>query len=210
MCEVLSSDHGGGPPRIPFSTFRFLYAYIAQVDGEISASQVSRMLSYIEQDMWVNSYQLEEKNTGKINLAGHDIVRLLYYTAPGTEKCWEEQELRIQKRKGRGGEEGYTTAILRVLPRQTSCWASPGNVLEMQLFRLHPEPSQSEIGGRGLGVCVWANPPGEWLLFRFDQPGRSGEGGKTIKSLEEKRVMRAGATAEFIWIERLSIFFLNC
>ncbi|XP_004642232.1 ropporin-1A [Octodon degus] len=51
ICEVLSSDHGGGPPRIPFSTFQFLYTYIAEVDGEISASHVSRMLNYIEHEV---------------------------------------------------------------------------------------------------------------------------------------------------------------
>ncbi|KAM8770532.1 ropporin-1A [Rhynchonycteris naso] len=50
-CEVLSSDHDGGPARIPFSTFQFLYKYIAEVDGEISASHVSRMLAYIEQEV---------------------------------------------------------------------------------------------------------------------------------------------------------------
>ncbi|XP_036883861.1 ropporin-1 [Sturnira hondurensis] len=50
-CEVLSSDHGSGPARIPFSTFQFLYTYIAEVDGEISASHVSRMLAYIEQEV---------------------------------------------------------------------------------------------------------------------------------------------------------------
>ncbi|KAF3827488.1 hypothetical protein GH733_002974, partial [Mirounga leonina] len=50
VCEVLSSDHDSGPPRIPFSTFQFLYTYIAEVDGEISASHVSRMLNYIEQE----------------------------------------------------------------------------------------------------------------------------------------------------------------
>ncbi|XP_028360750.1 ropporin-1A [Phyllostomus discolor] len=50
-CEVLSSDHDCGPARIPFSTFQFLYTYIAEVDGEISASHVSRMLAYIEQEV---------------------------------------------------------------------------------------------------------------------------------------------------------------
>ncbi|XP_035129846.1 ropporin-1B isoform X1 [Callithrix jacchus] len=50
LCEVLC-DHDGGPPRIPFSTFRFLYTYIAKMLGEISASHVSRMLNYIEQDV---------------------------------------------------------------------------------------------------------------------------------------------------------------
>ncbi|XP_053514791.1 coiled-coil domain-containing protein 14-like, partial [Artibeus jamaicensis] len=50
-CEVLSSGHDSGPARIPFSTFQFLYTYIAEVDGEISASHVSRMLAYIEQEV---------------------------------------------------------------------------------------------------------------------------------------------------------------
>ncbi|ELK23351.1 ropporin-1A isoform X2 [Myotis yumanensis] len=50
-CEVLSCDHDSGPARIPFSTFQFLYTYIAEVDGEISASHVSRMLNYIEQEV---------------------------------------------------------------------------------------------------------------------------------------------------------------
>nr|XP_005001171.2 ropporin-1A [Cavia porcellus] len=51
VCEVLSCDNAGGPPRIPFSTFQFLYTYIAEIDGEISASHVSRMLNYIEHEV---------------------------------------------------------------------------------------------------------------------------------------------------------------
>lgn len=51
ICEVLSNENESGPARIPFSTFQFLYTYIAEVDGEISASHVSRMLNYIEQEM---------------------------------------------------------------------------------------------------------------------------------------------------------------
>ncbi|XP_039333292.2 ropporin-1B [Saimiri boliviensis] len=50
VCEVLC-DHDGGPPRIPFSMFQFLYTYIAKVDRESSASHVSRMLSYIQQEV---------------------------------------------------------------------------------------------------------------------------------------------------------------
>ncbi|KAJ7345876.1 hypothetical protein JRQ81_001826 [Phrynocephalus forsythii] len=51
ICEVLSNENDTGPARIPFSTFQFLYTYIAEVDGEISASHVSRMLNYIEQEI---------------------------------------------------------------------------------------------------------------------------------------------------------------
>uniref|UniRef100_A0A8D0C0X8 Ropporin-1A n=1 Tax=Salvator merianae TaxID=96440 RepID=A0A8D0C0X8_SALMN len=51
ICEVLANENDTGPARIPFSTFQFLYTYIAEVDGEISASHVSRMLNYIEQEI---------------------------------------------------------------------------------------------------------------------------------------------------------------
>lgn len=50
VCEVLSSDHDSGPPS-PFSTFQFLYTYIAEVDGGDLSITVSRMLNYIEQEV---------------------------------------------------------------------------------------------------------------------------------------------------------------
>nr|XP_033802280.1 ropporin-1-like [Geotrypetes seraphini] len=50
-CEVLSSDCENGPPRIPFSTFQFLYTYLAEMDGEVSPTQVNRMLNYIQQEI---------------------------------------------------------------------------------------------------------------------------------------------------------------
>uniref|UniRef100_G3UK26 Ropporin-1A n=1 Tax=Loxodonta africana TaxID=9785 RepID=G3UK26_LOXAF len=52
LCSFRQSSHNGVPPQtFPFSTFQFLYTYIAEVDGEISASHVSRMLNYIEQEV---------------------------------------------------------------------------------------------------------------------------------------------------------------
>ncbi|XP_075698839.1 ropporin-1-like isoform X2 [Rhinoderma darwinii] len=47
-CEVLS-DEESEPPSIPFSTFQFLYRFLAAVDGEVSEPQVHQMLTYLEQ-----------------------------------------------------------------------------------------------------------------------------------------------------------------
>uniref|UniRef100_A0A8D0L4J6 Ropporin-1-like protein n=1 Tax=Sphenodon punctatus TaxID=8508 RepID=A0A8D0L4J6_SPHPU len=43
-CEILTTDPEGGPARIPFDTFSFLYSYLAIVDGEIPESEVEAFL----------------------------------------------------------------------------------------------------------------------------------------------------------------------
>uniref|UniRef100_G3UJU6 Rhophilin associated tail protein 1 like n=1 Tax=Loxodonta africana TaxID=9785 RepID=G3UJU6_LOXAF len=64
-CHHLGEEPNAGILGIPFSTFQFLYTYIAEVDGEISASHVSRMLNYIEQEVRVNA---EEESSGQLRL----------------------------------------------------------------------------------------------------------------------------------------------
>ncbi|XP_075466874.1 ropporin-1-like isoform X2 [Ascaphus truei] len=49
--EILSSCHENGSARIPFSTFQFLYTFLADVDGEVSGTQVNRMLTYLQQEV---------------------------------------------------------------------------------------------------------------------------------------------------------------
>ncbi|XP_030059364.1 ropporin-1-like [Microcaecilia unicolor] len=50
-CEILSTERESGQPRIPFSTFQFLYTFLADVDGEVSRTQVNRMLTYLHQEI---------------------------------------------------------------------------------------------------------------------------------------------------------------
>nr|XP_033797147.1 uncharacterized protein LOC117359083 [Geotrypetes seraphini] len=50
-CEILSTERESGAPRIPFSTFQFLYTFLADVDGEVSRTQVNRMLTYLHQEI---------------------------------------------------------------------------------------------------------------------------------------------------------------
>ncbi|XP_059822037.1 ropporin-1-like [Hypanus sabinus] len=50
--EILSSKEDGG--RIPYTTFRFLYSYLAMIDGEIHRSQIEKMLNNIERQVAEN------------------------------------------------------------------------------------------------------------------------------------------------------------
>uniref|UniRef100_A0A8C5MZ41 Ropporin-1-like protein n=1 Tax=Leptobrachium leishanense TaxID=445787 RepID=A0A8C5MZ41_9ANUR len=47
-CEILTEDPEGGAARIPFTTFTFLYKYLATIDGDISETTVASALSYLQ------------------------------------------------------------------------------------------------------------------------------------------------------------------
>ena len=98
--------------------------------------------------------------------------------------------------------EWYRTVTLRVPPRPAA--AAPGNVLEMQFFRLYPKPIKSETLVLRPGTCASASPPS----VSGSHPGLPRGGGgveeeQTDKRSDKERVMRAGATAELSWRERV-------
>ncbi|XP_048832457.1 ropporin-1-like protein [Brienomyrus brachyistius] len=47
-CEILTEDPEGGPARIPFDTFADLYAYLAQLDGDIPRDQIDSFLHSLQ------------------------------------------------------------------------------------------------------------------------------------------------------------------
>ncbi|XP_078540038.1 ropporin-1-like [Lissotriton helveticus] len=49
--EILSTSQRCHPPRIPFSTFQFLYQYLASVDERISPVLIHRSLRYLQQEI---------------------------------------------------------------------------------------------------------------------------------------------------------------
>ncbi|KAJ7375715.1 Ropporin-1-like protein [Desmophyllum pertusum] len=53
VCEILSTDLEGGPARIPFSLFKELYTYLAEIDGEIPGNTWILLLN-ISAMMWKN------------------------------------------------------------------------------------------------------------------------------------------------------------
>ena len=50
LCEILTTDQEGGPARIPLEQFEKLYKFLAQVDGEVTADQVHKVLEYLRND----------------------------------------------------------------------------------------------------------------------------------------------------------------
>lgn len=51
VCEILTTDLEGGPARIPFSLFKELYTYLAEIDGEIPKEHVSTVIDHLNYDM---------------------------------------------------------------------------------------------------------------------------------------------------------------
>ncbi|XP_078577175.1 ropporin-1-like protein [Branchiostoma floridae x Branchiostoma japonicum] len=51
VCEILTSDPEGGAARIDFNTFKELYTYLAQIDGEIGQVHIDGVLSYLQYDV---------------------------------------------------------------------------------------------------------------------------------------------------------------
>ncbi|XP_014350415.1 ropporin-1-like protein isoform X1 [Latimeria chalumnae] len=62
-CEILTTDPEGGPARIPFATFKYLYSYLAELDGDISQSEASHVLSSLEQNVLLNALLQPETTT---------------------------------------------------------------------------------------------------------------------------------------------------
>ena len=53
VCEILTTDLEGGPARIPFSLFKELYTYLAEIDGEIAKEHVDTVIEHLNYDVWV-------------------------------------------------------------------------------------------------------------------------------------------------------------
>ena len=53
VCEILTTDLEGGPARIPFSLFKELYTYLAEIDGEIAKEHVDTVIEHLSYDVWV-------------------------------------------------------------------------------------------------------------------------------------------------------------
>ncbi|XP_038626390.1 ropporin-1-like protein [Tachyglossus aculeatus] len=50
-CEILTTDPEGGPARIPFETFAFIYKYLAQLDGEICPADTESFLNTLKEQV---------------------------------------------------------------------------------------------------------------------------------------------------------------
>lgn len=62
ICEVITKDLDGGQARVDFETFRYLYKYLATVDGEIPLRHVNSVLEHLSYDVERQSGMIGPQN----------------------------------------------------------------------------------------------------------------------------------------------------
>ncbi|XP_028623532.1 ropporin-1-like protein [Grammomys surdaster] len=62
VCEILTSDPEGGPARIPFETFAYVYQYLSALDPELPASDTEDYLANLRE-------KSESRKNGMIGLS---------------------------------------------------------------------------------------------------------------------------------------------
>ncbi|XP_021794933.1 ropporin-1-like protein isoform X1 [Papio anubis] len=51
LCEILTDDPEGGPARIPFKTFSYVYRYLAKLDSDVSSSETESYLASLKENI---------------------------------------------------------------------------------------------------------------------------------------------------------------
>ncbi|XP_002165717.3 ropporin-1-like protein [Hydra vulgaris] len=62
ICEVITKDLEGGRARIEFETFKYLYKYLAVIDGDIPLSHVTKVLEHLDFDVKQQSGMIAPRN----------------------------------------------------------------------------------------------------------------------------------------------------
>lgn len=50
LCEILTKDEEGGPARIPFETFSYVYRYLSGLDSDSSAVETEAYLNSLKEN----------------------------------------------------------------------------------------------------------------------------------------------------------------
>lgn len=48
LCEVLTADPEGGPARIPFETFSYVYRYLSELDSDVLQGDTETYLATLK------------------------------------------------------------------------------------------------------------------------------------------------------------------
>ncbi|XP_006915930.2 ropporin-1-like protein [Pteropus alecto] len=68
LCEILTTDPEGGPARIPFETFAYVYRYLSRLDPAISVAETDVYLSSLKDS-------IESRKNGMIGLSDFFVLR---------------------------------------------------------------------------------------------------------------------------------------
>ncbi|XP_066230613.1 ropporin-1-like protein [Saccopteryx leptura] len=68
LCEILTKDPEGGPARIPFETFSYVYRYLSGLDPEIPAMETEVYLTSLKEG-------IDSRKNGMIGLADFFVLK---------------------------------------------------------------------------------------------------------------------------------------
>ncbi|XP_032076020.1 ropporin-1-like protein [Thamnophis elegans] len=67
-CEILTDDPEGGPARIPYDTFQFLYSYLASLDDEITEEVSESFLKSLKEQVARKDYMVGTADFSTVKL----------------------------------------------------------------------------------------------------------------------------------------------
>ncbi|KAM3840308.1 ropporin-1-like protein isoform 1-T2 [Vipera latastei] len=67
-CEILTHDPEGGPARIPYSTFTFIYSYLASLDDEITEEVSESFLKSLKEQVSRKDYMVGTADFSTVKL----------------------------------------------------------------------------------------------------------------------------------------------
>ncbi|XP_034267759.1 ropporin-1-like protein [Pantherophis guttatus] len=67
-CEILTHDPEGGPARIPYVTFQFLYSYLASLDDEITEEASESFLKSLKEQVARKDYMVGTADFSTVKL----------------------------------------------------------------------------------------------------------------------------------------------
>nr|KAF6355938.1 rhophilin associated tail protein 1 like [Myotis myotis] len=67
LCEILTQDPEGGPARIPFKTFSYVYRYLSSLDSDIATSETEAYLASLKDN-------IDNRKNGMIGLMDFFII----------------------------------------------------------------------------------------------------------------------------------------
>lgn len=50
-CEILTADPEGGPARVPFDTFSYIYQYLSALDPELTTAETEAFLASLREKL---------------------------------------------------------------------------------------------------------------------------------------------------------------
>ncbi|XP_057352390.1 ropporin-1-like protein isoform X2 [Manis pentadactyla] len=68
LCEILTADPEGGPARIPFETFAYVYRYLSKLDTDSSAAETESYLANLKGNV-------ESSKNGMIGLSDFFVLK---------------------------------------------------------------------------------------------------------------------------------------